>query len=78
MRKNVGWRLLGLALLVGAAVSTSPADGHAYCCSCDFLNSYHYCLEGCGSDQACQNKCYEDWSAAEDRCIRNCPYGAVC
>lgn len=78
MRKIVGWRLLGMVLLVGAALLTAPADGHGNCCPCDYSHSYYYCLEGCGSDQACQNDCYEDWMAAEDHCIRNCPYGAVC
>jgi hypothetical protein len=77
MRKIIGWRLVGVALLVSSTFLTAPA-AEAYCCSCDYSNSYHYCLEGCGSDQACQSNCWDQWAAAEDRCIRMCPYGAVC
>lgn len=78
MQKILGWRLVGAAFLVSSAFWAAPAAKAAYCCSCDYSNSYYYCFEGCGSDQSCQNNCHDQWMAAEDRCIRTCPYGAVC
>lgn len=50
----------------------------ASCCPCDYSSSYQSCVAGCSGNSACEQDCFDDWMAAENWCIQNCPYGQIC
>ena len=76
MRKNTGWRLLGIALvLVLASLTATPETVKAEsCCPCHNAACYSACHTECGSNEACLHECTDECFYWDVWCMEHCPF----
>jgi hypothetical protein len=69
--QKLGLKLIMLGTLLACLVVMSgESKGHVLSCCTTCNTNYSSCLQGCGSDPACQEVCGDKFDTCEDRCWR--------